>query len=257
VVNERSGIIREENQVNKLPRLASGVLVALCAWTMVGCSKQPLETVAGRPKSSAPKVESQRPAADAAKDEKEIRALFERLWEHFARAEGDKAVALMDQATLSWYDQIGKDALTLTRSEFDKQNLQRRLAILQFRIEFDRATLGRNIGRALLARGISNGWLRKAAETKLALGYIGSNGKSAHAMLATAPDVPAFFFEKEADGWKYNEVRQHEYVLIQLKNMQTALNLEESRFLLSKLGDISKKQIDQRILDGPLEKLPG
>jgi hypothetical protein len=238
--------------MKELPKVS-----VLIGCLLAGCSPREPEVVEGRPVNPLAKGGGAVNAAQAEEDTKDIRALFDRYWDALAKRQGDQVVACFDRKTLQWYEQLRQDTLRLSREDLRKENLHRQLMILQFRNEFDRGTLTRLNGQELLALGYRRGWLQhEAARQKLALGYVGSNGKSAHATLASAPELPAFFFEKEGDGWKINETGLHESVLGKLKALQRESGLEESNFLVTYLTELSGKKVDERILDGPLDKLP-
>jgi hypothetical protein len=220
-----------------------------------GCDSRPqLETVAGGPRSTV-RADAAKSAPAPASDEKEIRALFDRFWDKVTKRDGEGAVACVDKKTIDWYEGIRKDALTLTKDALQKQDLVRRLWILKFRHDFDRPALAKMSGRDAYARGVALGWLDGPAKAKLRLAYVGSNGNSAHGIFAGAPELPSFFFEKEPDGWKVNETRLLEYAQGRLKDAARASGLEETRFLLNNLASESTRKIDERILDGPLDKL--
>jgi hypothetical protein len=229
--------------------------LAIVLWLCCGCGQREPEVVAGRPANPLAKGGGAK-AIHAAADEREIKELFERYWTSLATRKGDEAAACVERKTLEWFEQVRQDALKLNKEDLLKKDLQRRLIILQYRHEFDRDTLARSTGRELYARGIAKGWLEKFAKNKVTLSYVGSNGQSAHAMIPTAPDLPAFFFEKDPEGWRVNETRYHDSVRQKLQAAHAASGVNESEFIKNVLTEISGRKAEDRIFDGPLDKVP-
>jgi len=241
--------VRQVNEILGPPALA--IVLVLCC----GCWQKEPEVVAGRAPSPVAKGGGAK-AIHAAADEREIKELFERYWTSLAMKKGEEAAACVDRKTLDWFEQVRQDALKLSREDLQKKDLQRRLIILQYRHEFDRDTLARSTARELYARGIAKGWLEKFAKNKVTLSYVGSNGQSAHAMISTAPDLPAFFFEKDPEGWRVNETRYHDSVRQKLQAAHAASGVNESEFIKNVLIEISGRAADDRIFDGPLDRVP-
>jgi hypothetical protein len=211
-----------------------------------------------QPQPSAPApARRPTPATNAAHpEEAAVRAVYQRYGAAVRDCDGEAAVACLDQATLDWYEQLRKDALALPRAELAKQDLHRRLSVLRWRLAFDRATLEQQTGRTLLARGIQSGWVGGGRKDPPPLARLVVSGTTASASFLHAPDVPFVFFRKEPDGWKLNLTKTHPLALQQLEAAFKASGEEEETFLRECLKELTHRDVDERIFDGPLESLP-
>lgn len=218
-----------------------------------GCRQRKPPEVLGPGETNASRPANQ----DSARDETDIRAFFDRYMRHCVMKEGERAVACMASESLAYYESIRQAAANMPKSELAKEDILRQLNILIWRSEFDKNTLQTKSGKELLAIGYSRGWLEETAARKPTLGFVGSNGKKAHAMYEGASDVPSVFFVKEADGWKVSETELHPYVRRQLTTRLLNSSNDEESFLKQHLKARFKEKWDERVFDGPLEKVKG
>jgi hypothetical protein len=185
-------------------------------------------------------------------DKVAIQALLKNYHDSIRKREGEKAVACLDAETHQWYEDLRRDAVAMARADLEKQNLHRRFTILLFRHEFDAKTLKESTGPQLLGKGISKGWLDAIAAKTVRLTYVGSNGKEAYAETDTG--VPEFFFKKDGESWKLSLTRSHRSVQQNLERL-AQMFVGPMQFLRRQLEEATERPVDERIWDGPLEKI--
>ena len=234
----------------------AGLLILAVAVVAVSRRKSKgAEEAGGAPSHAIGQTETQGQGVD---ESVQVKGTFETYRTALLQADYEAAWSIVDFHTKNFYSRAVQDGLSLARPNLNRLNPMNKFMVLRTRVEFRKPEIQKLTGRALFEAAVTNGWIsRSTLERAPALHRVTVQDQYAAGYMEEAPQVPAFFFIKEAEGWKLSLWKSFDLVNAQLRaDMQKAQKesgLSDDEFLLETLRRISKYEVDPRILDGPID----
>jgi hypothetical protein len=140
-----------------------------------------------------------------ARDAKAIRAVFETYQDALLRQDGDAAAAVVDAATLDYYDQARKLALSAPAEHVRRLPITERIQVLTIRHLFDFDTASRLDGRGVFRFFVNEGWAggsRRSRESSIGeVAIEGDQAQGVHLVRGEATPM-RWLFRREDRAWK-------------------------------------------------------
>jgi len=197
---------------------------------------------------------AQAPAKLDAKDQAAIRGLLEQYRKALGATDGEAFAKILDSKTVQWHEEAIKEAQSATKAELTKLGLLRRLTVLRLRHEYKKADLTKLSGPEVIVASVKKGWINNNFADMVVIAAYGVNKDGlAYVTLRQNAKVPAFWFTKETGQWQLALSHTFAGADKGLEQVVKKSELSEEDFLIKILEAESKKKIDKKLLDGPLE----
>ncbi len=153
-------------------------------------------------------------ATAAATDEDAVRATFAAYQQALIEGDGERAAALVDAETETYYQTLRRLVLEGSAEEVRSRSFVDRFLVVVFRHEFEAAELIEMELADVIVRAMDIGWINAETIRQLALGQVEVTGDEAVAeartrasledpALASGMDGLSYRFVHEAGGWKF------------------------------------------------------
>lgn len=193
-------------------------------------------------------------SAGKATDAAAIQNVFSQYKEALLASDGSRAADLVSSRTIVYYEEILGLALNTPKRKLADLDFISKFMVLRIRHEFDKTTLAKMTGRELLILGVKRGWISKSSVSNIGeLTHIKVRDDQASASIPVAPGLPAFYFHNESGQWKLDLLSSFELGNAAMKQEIAKSGLTEEQFILRALAMLSPKNVDERILSGPLD----
>lgn len=183
----------------------------------------------------------------------EVKASFQRYTEALLKGDGETAWSLVDSGTQRFYSQMPGDAVSMRRDQLQRLDYAQKMQVLRLRAEFRKQQLESLSGRDVFVLAITNGWISKSAvQSVTTLQRVSVNGRYAVGYIPQDPKAPFYFIYEDAQ-WKLSLWKLFEFANAITKQMKEESGLPDEEFLLALMRQLSKYEVNERILDGPIE----
>lgn len=184
--------------------------------------------------------------------DEQIRAAFGKYREALLEGDGQAAWQAIDRDTQNYYSQAVKDALMLSKKDFEQIDFMRKLLVVRMRHEFRKSELEKLTGQKAFAHGVKQGWIDKsAAQRTRTIEKLKVQGDTAAGYLPLAPNTPAFHFVKMDGAWKLSLVKGLPLANAAFDQLRKAQDVSEQEFISQLLQLVSGREVDAAIYDGP------
>lgn len=189
-----------------------------------------------------------------AKDQAAIRGILEQYRKSLGAVDGDAFVKILDSKTMQWHQETAQAAQSANKAELAKLGVLNRLMVLRLRHEYNKADLAKLTGPEVIVTAVKKGWINNNFADMVVIASYGVNKDGlAYVTLRQNAKVPAFWFAKESGQWQLALSHTFTGADKGLEQVVKKAGLSEEDFLLKTLETESKKKVDKKILDGPLE----
>ena len=146
-------------------------------------------------------------APSLASDETEaVQSVFSAYRSAILSDDGETAAALVNRATLEYYDETRRMALFADAGAVEEQSLVTQIQILTYRLRYPREILESLSPKQLMAYAVDQGWVGKSSVLKLQPGSVLAEGDVAlmHIVVDGKELDLGFRLEREAGAWHLN-----------------------------------------------------
>jgi len=181
--------------------------------------------------SLLPAVNARASEADAA----EIREAFAGYREALLEGDGEAAARALSRSTHDYYGRIRELALNAAAARVHDESVADQLQILLYRARVPRALLESMSATGLIAYSIEEGWIARESVARIEASQVDVRGSEAmlHVRSAEKELGPAFFYRREAGGWRLDLVPVMRATERPLRNAALRENMEIGEYLLA------------------------
>ncbi len=175
------------------------------------------------------------PASASDVDVAQIRSAFGDYREAILASDGHAAANGLSQATHAYYEHIRELALSGSSEVVQKQPVADQLQILLYRSRVPRRLLETMSSEGLIAHSVEQGWIARESVAKIETSKVDVRGNEAmvHVRTDGIEKGPAFFYRREAEGWRLDLVPVMRATEKALRNAARREDMETSDFVLA------------------------
>ncbi len=164
--------------------------------------------------------------------------------------DGAAAVALLDRATLDWYDTTATLAANSENGTISKATLLRKLLVLQLRQEFYQDELATMTAGQVYDEGLERGWLSRSSVENAEITKIEFSGPRAWIFLSGQNNASAFSAIEEEGRWKISLIESIRSTNVRLTRDAAARQMLDGPYLIQVL-ESDGKRVDRKLFQGP------
>lgn len=185
----------------------------------------------------------------AASVEDDVKAVFATYRSAILDGDGKKAAAQLSTATLKYYDDMRKLALTADANTLKRQSLTNQMTALLLRLRLKPADLESLSNQDLVASLVDEGMIGKNSVLRIKPGTVSSQGSIATlgVNVEGSASTAQLQFVKEAGGWRLNLVPTIQATNLALKAQMDKMNMSEAQFMSNVLESVIGKKVDDSV----------
>jgi hypothetical protein len=188
------------------------------------------------------------------RDQAEIRGSFDGYYKAIHAADGEAAAAVVDNATIQYYDRMLGLALRGARQEVGRLSMLDRMMVFTIRHRVPLATAQRMTGKDLFIHGVRQGWIGKDAGKDIKLGEISISGTTAEAAIESNGQRAPFkwTFHKEGGAWKMDLTSIMPAGNRALSSLAARGGMDEDELILKSLELVSEAPLNRDSIYKPM-----
>lgn len=138
-----------------------------------------------------------------------VRSAYDEFKESTLSSKGAISAGRVTKATLEYYDEIRRAALTTTRENLQRMSLDKQILVLRMRMSLSHSDLKKMSGKDLFAYAVDQGWIanKRAREEDITDIKVTGNRAQAHGTISGQTTNQLVHFIKEDGAWKYDMIQ--------------------------------------------------